>query len=82
MARDGTRKVPYHGAVHDTLDVSCRVVSLITPPLCDAGKKVVRLEYEAYVPMARLELMKICAQVRIRTSTVISPFFVIPMLWN
>ncbi|CBN80090.1 conserved unknown protein [Ectocarpus siliculosus] len=30
------------------------------------GKKVVRLEYEGYVPMAELELKKICAQVRDR----------------
>lgn len=28
------------------------------------GKKVLRLEYEGYVPMAELELKKICAQVR------------------
>ncbi|CAN0382719.1 unnamed protein product, partial [Hapterophycus canaliculatus] len=31
-----------------------------------AGKKVVRLEYEGYVPMAELELKKICVQVRAR----------------
>ncbi|CAM9162626.1 unnamed protein product, partial [Scytosiphon promiscuus] len=30
------------------------------------GKKVVRLEYEGYVPMAELELKKICVQVRAR----------------
>eukprot|EP00903_Cladosiphon_okamuranus_P014840 g13741.t1 len=30
------------------------------------GKKVVRLEYEGYVPMAELELKKICTQVRAR----------------
>ncbi|CAN0230818.1 unnamed protein product [Ascophyllum nodosum] len=28
------------------------------------GKKVVRLEYEGYVPMAELELKKICSQIR------------------
>lgn len=29
-----------------------------------SGKTVVRLEYEAYVPMARSEMRKICKQVR------------------
>ena len=29
------------------------------------GKKVVRLEYEGYVPMAELELKKICSQVNL-----------------
>lgn len=28
------------------------------------GKKVVRLEYEAYVPMAEKELQKICQEIR------------------
>lgn len=28
------------------------------------GKTVVRLEYEAYMPMARSEMRKICKQVR------------------
>ena len=31
---------------------------------CFPGKTVVRLEYEAYVPMARSEMRKICKQVR------------------
>ncbi|WAR00167.1 MOC2B-like protein [Mya arenaria] len=30
------------------------------------GKKVTQLEYEAYEPMARKEMLKICAQVRER----------------
>lgn len=30
------------------------------------GKKVLRLEYEAYVPMAEQELLKICAEARRR----------------
>ena len=29
-----------------------------------SGKTVVRLEYEAYIPMARSEMRKICKQVR------------------
>lgn len=28
------------------------------------GKKVVRLEYEAYIPMAKKELLKICQEIR------------------
>lgn len=53
------------------------VSSLITCPSCGAismfigttrnnfeGKKVVQLEYEAYVPMAELEMKKICNNIR------------------
>jgi molybdopterin synthase catalytic subunit len=29
------------------------------------GKEVLRLEYEAYAPMAEKELMKLCTQVRV-----------------
>jgi len=28
------------------------------------GKKVIRLEYEAYIPMAESELRKICSDIR------------------
>lgn len=36
-----------------------------------AGKKVVRLEYEGYEPMAKLELRKICAQMRAQWPSVV-----------
>lgn len=39
-------------------------LSFGTPTLSAPGKKVVRLEYEGYVPMAELELKKICVQVQ------------------
>lgn len=32
------------------------------------GKRVVQLEYEAYEPMARKEMLKICGQIRDRWS--------------
>lgn len=36
-----------------------------------AGKKVVRLEYEGYEPMAKSELRKICAQMRVQWPSVV-----------
>ncbi|XP_062870301.1 molybdopterin synthase catalytic subunit [Trichomycterus rosablanca] len=47
---------------------SCGAISLFIGTTRDHfdGKKVVRLEYEAYVPMAESELKKICADVRVR----------------
>lgn len=36
-----------------------------------AGKKVVRLEYEGYEPMAKLEMRKICAQIRAQWPSVV-----------
>ncbi|KAJ0407893.1 hypothetical protein P43SY_009180 [Pythium insidiosum] len=35
------------------------------------GKRVVRLEYEGYEPMARSELLKICARIRERWPSVV-----------
>lgn len=34
------------------------------------GKKVIQLEYEAYIPMAELEMRKICASIRAKWPTV------------
>uniref|UniRef100_A0A8C7QSN6 Molybdenum cofactor synthesis 2 n=1 Tax=Oncorhynchus mykiss TaxID=8022 RepID=A0A8C7QSN6_ONCMY len=66
---------------HDKLSVDA--VSLLTSPSCGAisifigttrnnfeGKKVVQLEYEAYVPMAQSELRKIYTDIRARWPTV------------
>ncbi len=35
------------------------------------GKKVIRLEYEGYVPMAKAELLKICNQIRDKWPSVV-----------
>lgn len=45
---------------------SCGAVSLFIGTTRDSfeGKRVVRLEYEAYVPMAESELKKICTEIR------------------
>jgi molybdopterin synthase catalytic subunit len=61
---------------HDPLDLSA-LVAAVSGPQCGAistflgvtrdthmGKKVVRLEYEGYAPMAVKELTKICGQIR------------------
>ncbi|DAZ98241.1 TPA: hypothetical protein N0F65_011709 [Lagenidium giganteum] len=62
--------------VEDPLDAQ-RAIDLVTHESAGAistfigttrdsfeGKKVLRLEYEGYVPMAKQELLKICAQIR------------------
>ncbi|KAG7322951.1 hypothetical protein KOW79_014297 [Hemibagrus wyckioides] len=51
---------------------SCGAISLFIGTTRDhfEGKKVVQLEYEAYVPMAESEMRKICADVRRRWPTV------------
>ncbi|KAL0965811.1 hypothetical protein UPYG_G00286090 [Umbra pygmaea] len=67
---------------HDKLSVDA-VSESVTCPSCGAisifigttrnsfdGNKVVRLEYEAYVPMAQSELRKIYADIRARWPTV------------
>jgi molybdopterin synthase catalytic subunit len=41
-----------------------QVITGMLMDIASPGKKVVRLEYEGYVPMAKLELLKICAQIR------------------
>lgn len=66
----------YVEVVYDPLDGQ-RAVDLVTHASAGAistfigttrdnfqGKKVVRLEYEGYIPMAKSELLKICAQIR------------------
>lgn len=37
---------------------------IIQLPILISGKTVVRLEYEAYIPMASSEMRKICKQIR------------------
>ncbi|XP_030625295.1 molybdopterin synthase catalytic subunit [Chanos chanos] len=63
---------------HDKLSVDA-VSDSVTCPSCGAislfigttrdnfeGKKVVLLEYEAYIPMAEMEFKKICNDIRVR----------------
>ena len=67
---------------HDVLDVGA-VTSSVTDPNTGAtsvfvgttrdnfqGKTVVRLEYEAYEPMAVKEISKICQEIRVKWSSV------------
>ncbi|KAK3098543.1 hypothetical protein FSP39_020482 [Pinctada imbricata] len=62
--------------VEDKLDVN-HITNLVTSPSCGAvsmfigttrdnfdGKKVLRLEYEAYIPMARKKMTEVCDQIR------------------
>lgn len=69
--------------VHAPLDAQ-RAVDLVTHASAGAvstfigttrdnfdGKKVVRLEYEGYVPMATSELRKICVEIRTRWPSVV-----------
>ncbi|XP_056593346.1 molybdopterin synthase catalytic subunit isoform X1 [Triplophysa dalaica] len=51
---------------------SCGAISLFIGTTRDhfEGMKVVRLEYEAYVPMAELELSRICSDIRTKWPSV------------
>lgn len=51
---------------------SCGAVSLFIGTTRDnfEGKKVIRLEYEAYSPMAESELRKICSEIRMKWPSV------------
>ncbi|TMW63485.1 hypothetical protein Poli38472_002426 [Pythium oligandrum] len=73
----------YVEITHDTLDHQCAVervthasagaVSTFIGTTRDNfnGKKVVRLEYEGYIPMAEAELRKICTQIREKWPSVV-----------
>ncbi|XP_078367561.1 molybdopterin synthase catalytic subunit-like [Oculina patagonica] len=70
MADDTIVITPDHLHVDQVTDIvgapSAGAISLFVGTTRDnfEGKTVVRLEYEAYIPMARSEMRKICKQVR------------------
>lgn len=66
-----------HIEIQETLIDSSDMIHLVTSPTSGAislfigttrnnfdGKKVLQLEYEAYIPMAKLQLSKICLLIR------------------
>ncbi|TRZ03376.1 hypothetical protein DNTS_029851 [Danionella cerebrum] len=67
-----TDKLSADGASDSVSCPSCGAISLFIGTTRDhfEGKRVIQLEYEAYVPMAESELKKICAQIRMRWPSV------------
>ncbi|XP_056109343.1 molybdopterin synthase catalytic subunit [Rhinichthys klamathensis goyatoka] len=67
-----TDKLSADGVSESVTCPSCGAISLFIGTTRDhfEGKKVIRLEYEAYIPMAESELRKICSDIRTKWPSV------------